>query len=127
MTRIVIVAALTAGFAIGHHSYGDYDRESPVTLEGTIKHVVWANPHVVLTLETKGAGEYRVEWQGLFQLTRQGINAAPVKEGDRVTVTGSVNRNPEIRILTLVRRISRPSDSWAWVDARYANPNSQGK
>ena len=129
MTRHLMagtVAALLAGGAMmAHHSYADYDRNSPIKLEGTVKHVLWANPHVVLTLATEGQGEYLVEWAALFQLSKSGINAAPVKPGDRIVVTGSVNRNPERRILTLVREISRPSDSWRW--ANPANPNPQGK
>ena len=131
MKRIVlpsmVALLLTAGSVIGHHSYADYDRNSPVALEGTIKHVLWANPHVVLTLETESKGEYSVEWGAVSLLARQGINAVPVKQGDRVIITGSLNRNPEKRILTLVREISRPADGWHWVNPNSVNPSSKNK
>ena len=119
MKRTIITSSvallLTAGSMIGHHGYAEYDRNAPVSLEGTVKHVEWANPHVVLTLETQARGEYSVEWGAVFQLSRQGINAAPVKEGDHLIVTGSLNRNPDKRILTIVQEISRPADGWRWV------------
>jgi hypothetical protein len=117
------VAALlvTAGSMIGHHGYAEYDRNAPVTLEGTVKHIVWANPHVVLTLETETKGEYSIEWAAIFQLARTGITAVPVKEGDRLIITGSINRNPEKRILTIVQEMSRPADGWHWETPNRSN------
>ena len=115
---------LTAGSMIGHHGYAEYDRNTPVTLEGTLKHVLWANPHVVLTLETQTKGEYSIEWVAVYQLLRSGVNAVPVKEGDHLIVTGSINRNPEKRILTLIQEISRPADGWQWVNPNRTNSSS---
>ena len=53
---------LTAASMMAHHGYAEYDRNALVSLEGTVKHVLWANPHVVLTLETQTKGEFSVEW-----------------------------------------------------------------
>jgi uncharacterized protein DUF6152 len=100
--------------AIAHHSYAEYDRNKAVTLEGAISKVLWANPHVLITLHTENQGDYSIEWGAVSQLTRQGMNVAALKSGDRVVVTGSVNRNPEKHILTLVREIRRPADGWLW-------------
>ena len=131
MKRTVLTSTvallLTASSMIGHHSYGDYDRNAPVTLEGTVKRVLWANPHVVLTLEIQTKGEYAVEWGAVSQLSRQGIEAAPVKQGDHLIVTGSINRNPEKRILTIVQEIRRPADGWYWVNPSRTNPSSPTK
>jgi uncharacterized protein DUF6152 len=110
---------LTAVSALGHHSYGDYNRDAPVALEGTVQDVLWGNPHVVITLQTENTGAYSVEWGSVFQLSRLGVKATPFKPGDHIIVTGSVNRNPEKHILTLVREISRPADGWRWADPRY--------
>ena len=77
---------LSVGSMIAHHGYAEYDRNALVSLEGTVKQVVWANPHVVLKLETQTKGEYSVEWGAVFQLARTGITAVPVKEGDRLIV-----------------------------------------
>jgi hypothetical protein len=105
--------------AVAHHGYGEYDRESMVTLEGAVKKVVWANPHVTITLNTDKQGEYTAEWGSVTQLTRQGMYTAAIKAGDHVVVTGAVNKNPEKRIITLLREIKRPSDGWRWADPRY--------
>jgi hypothetical protein len=118
----IVVSLLTAGSVAAHHGYGEYDRNATVSLEGTLKRVLWANPHVVLTLETQDKGEYSVEWGPPSQLLRQGIRAIPVRAGDHLVITGSVNRNPEKRILTLLTEISRPADGWHWVNP-WGNPN----
>lgn len=112
----LIFIAATASPA--HHSYTDYDREIDVTLVGTVTELLWANPHVVVTLQTPNRGEYRVEWLALFQLAQQGIDSTAVKTGDRLEITGSLNKNPDRRILTLVHEVRRPADGWRWVDAR---------
>ena len=131
MKRTVLASTmallLSAGAMIAHHGYAEYDRNAPVSLEGIVKHVLWANPHVVLTLETQTRGEFSVEWGAVFQLSRQGINSVPVKEGDRLIVTGSINRNPDKRILTLVQEISRPADGWHWASPNRANASSTTK
>jgi hypothetical protein len=131
MKRIIltsmVISLLVASSMMAHHGYAEYDRNAAVSLEGTVKHVLWANPHVVLTLQTQTKGEYSVEWRALYQLSKQGINAVPVKEGDRLIVTGSINRNPEKRILTLIQEISRPADGWHWENPNRTNPSSTTK
>jgi len=124
---LTVALLLTTSSMIGHHGYAEYDRNAPVTLEGTLKHVLWANPHVVLTLETQTRGEYSVEWGAMFQLSRFGINSVPVKAGDHLIVTGSINRNPEKRILTLIQEISRPADGWHWESPNRTLPSSTTK
>jgi len=122
MKRGLMLVVLTMGSALAHHGYGEYNRDVLVSMGGTVQHVVWGNPHVLLTLRTESQGEYLVEWAALYQLSsRYGIKAAPVKEGDQVIVTGSVNKNPEKHILTLVREIRRPADGWRWADSRYTS------
>ena len=122
---IAVLACATGLWA--HHGYAEYDRYAPVTLEGTVKNVLWANPHVVLTLETQTKGEYSIEWAAVFPLARTGITTVPVKEGDRLIVTGSINRNPEKRILTIVQEMRRPADGWHWETPNRTNSNSKTK
>jgi hypothetical protein len=116
--RLLLLTMLSALTAVAHHSYGEYDRDSPVALEGTIKSVLWGNPHVVITLQTENQGEYSIEWMAIFQLSRQGITANPFRPGEHIIVTGPVNRNPEKHILTLVSEIRRPADGWHWAKPR---------
>jgi len=113
----LLMLALPAVSAVAHHSYAEYDRDKTVTLEGSVKSVSWVNPHVLITLQTENQGDYVVEWGSLSQLTRQGLRLAAVKSGDHLAVSGSINRNPEKHILTLVREIRRPADGWRWAPA----------
>ena len=118
------MVALMTTASMAHHGYVEYDRNEAVTLEGTVKRVLWTNPHVVLTLETRNGTVYAVEWAAVTQLSRLGIETAPVKEGDRLVVTGSINRNPEKRILTLLREIRRPADGWQWTSPARASQSA---
>ena len=117
-----LVLLLTAGSAVAHHGYGEYDRSQLVALEGTLMRVQWSNPHVLLMLQTESQGEYTVEWGSVIQLVRQGIKPVPLKAGDHLIITGSVNKNPDKKILTLLTEISRPADGWRWENP--ARPNS---
>ena len=119
MRRRLFLAMLAAVSAAGHHGYAEYDRGEAVSLEGTITHVVWGNPHVLMTLQTENKGEYSIEWAAVFQLSRQGITSCPINQGDHVVIIGSINKNPEKRIITLLREIKRPADGWHWADPRY--------
>jgi hypothetical protein len=113
----VFVATFAGGVARGHHSYAEYDRSKVVALEGTISKIMWVNPHVLLTIDTS-SGAYLVEWWSLTQFGRAAITADTLKVGDHVVVRGSVNRNPEKKIITLLKEVRRPADGWVWADTR---------
>ena len=124
MTKNTLLLMMTAAAAaFGHHGYAEYDRTARVSLEGIVQSVMWGNPHVLISLQTADRGSYRVEWGSVFQLSQTGIHGIPIKAGDRLIVTGSVNRNPEKHILTLVRAVSRPADGWHGTDPRYPGSN----
>jgi len=74
-----------------------------------------------LRLETPSGGTARVEWWNLNQFARfsRDVNRDTLKVGDHIVITGSVNRNPEKRIIMLSREIRRPADGWSW-----SNPNN---
>jgi hypothetical protein len=112
----VLMFVLPAVSAVAHHSYGEYDRDNPVTMEGAVKIVSWGNPHVLITLQTENQGDYTVEWGSLIQLSRQGLKPGAIKSGDHLAVTASINRNPEKHILAVVREIRRPADGWRWAN-----------
>src|SRR3974390_1629596 len=59
--RLLLLVLLPVLSAVAHHGYGEYDRDKQVAMEGTITHVLWGNPHVVITLQTEDRGEYSVE------------------------------------------------------------------
>jgi len=45
---------LASGAALSHHSPAAFDMTAEVVIEGTLAKVDWTNPHVYLTVETKG-------------------------------------------------------------------------
>jgi hypothetical protein len=77
-------------------------------------------------LEASDAVVYRVEWQAVWQLAKAGIDHQAVEPGDRLVVTGSMNRNPDVRIMTLVTEVRRPSDGWTWRDTQRRPSNCAG-
>jgi hypothetical protein len=112
-------ALLTFGYAHAHHSYAAFDRCKPVALDGEITSVQWVNPHIVIDLKTQDVASYRIEWMSLIQLERAGLDEA-LKAGDHVIITGSAMRDPQLKVLSLIAEIRRPSDGWSWQRSRSA-------
>ena len=85
MMIAVMVLSLPA-----HHSTVAYAQQ-PVTLKNaTIKNVVWAHPHIILTFtvnETSGAvSTWSTESGSPGSVARLGWNRNSVKPGDKVTI-----------------------------------------
>ena len=113
LTLAVLAAALPVTLD-AHHSYAAFDREHPVSIEGEITQVVFANPHVVLTVRAADA-DYTVEWLSMFQLTgRYRVAKDTLTAGDHVVVTARATRNPSEHRLSLVTDVRRPRDGWSW-------------
>jgi hypothetical protein len=111
---LAALAALTlTATASAHHGYSEYDRCEFATFEGEILRLEWGNPHVLISLKTAET-TYRVEWATIDQLRRANVEDGTLKAGDRVVITGSKNRNPELSVITLLSSVSRPSDGWSW-------------
>ncbi len=95
MALAVVTCALIAP-AGAHHSRAAFDTTVEVTIEGVVKNVVWANPHVYTTLEVTGAdgrpATQEVEVGPLSTLRPLGLTQEAVATGDRVTVRANPNR-----------------------------------
>jgi hypothetical protein len=58
-----VASALLSGTALlAHHSYADFDLQRTVSVEGTISQVLYANPHVMLTIATPEHVTFTAEW-----------------------------------------------------------------
>ena len=111
---MLISSALWATATLeAHHSYAAFDREHPVSVEGDIERVVFANPHVVISLRTNST-TYSVEWGNLNQMLRWDVTKDTLKAGDHVVVTAAPTHDPNDRRLSVVTVIRRPSDGWQW-------------
>lgn len=120
--RFVVVAAVAAGAIAGdshaHHSYAAFDPCAPIALEGEITNVEWVNPHIVIELETSDVANYRIEWMSLTQLARAAIATGALQAGDHVIIRGAPMRDPNLKVLSLLSEIQRPSDGWRWANGR---------
>jgi len=92
-----------------------YLTDHRVTLKGEVRQVSFANPHVMLTIETKNSGTWQAEWTNVESLARQGVRQETVKTGDLLEIEGSPARNPESRVVSALTEIRRPADGWRWV------------
>jgi hypothetical protein len=84
--------------AVAHHSFAaQYDASKPVTLKGTVTKVEWTNPHARFYIDVPDADGKIVNWNleiaSPNYLKRAGWSSTSLKQGDEVTVEGSLARS----------------------------------
>ena len=80
------------------HSFdAEFDRTKPVSLKGTVTKFEWMNPHVWVYLNVTDASGKTTKWQcengAPNMLKRAGWNRESIKEGDTVTIDGSLSKD----------------------------------
>jgi hypothetical protein len=110
--------ALSGGLAFAHHSAtATYIVGKSVKIEGTLKELIWRNPHSYIKVEAPDdKGEMQVwviEGAAPGQLAEQGLTANRLRPGDKVIVTGLPGRIAEDHRL-LLETVERPSDGFKW-------------
>ena len=106
MTRIfnfsfVICSLLFAASpTYSHHSIAaEFDSENPIRITGSVKEVVWMNPHISVFVDvTQENGEvltYEVQGGTPNSMYRRGSRKDDLKPGDPVIVVGARARNEE--------------------------------
>jgi len=118
MTRRFALVALAAtvflaGSLHAHHSYSAYQTDLKISIEGTITKIDFVNPHVILEIKTKD-GEYTAEFPGVTSLSRDNFKAYSLKIGDYVIAKGSPMKDRDIKRISLMTELRRPSDGWVW-------------
>ena len=93
----LLATMVVAGSAWGHHSFAMFDLEKEVTLEGVVKDVQWANPHVWLEIIVADGNGKSTQW-GLEMgttgmLTRAGWKSSTLKPDDKVKVVANPLKN----------------------------------
>jgi uncharacterized protein DUF6152 len=102
----VTFASLAAGIGLlasaapvmAHHSFAaEYDASKPVNFKGVVTKVEWTNPHARFYVDVKDATGKVTNWN--FELAspnvliRQGWTRRALKEGDEITVSGSMAKD----------------------------------
>ena len=114
---LVFSLSLAVTGVSAHHSIsGVYDSSQQVTIEGTVTEFRFVNPHPFLIAEVKQAGgtqEWKLEMDNRYELVDVGMNDKTLKRGDRIIVTGSPIRPPQMYAL-YIRKLDRPADGFQY-------------
>lgn len=78
-------------FGVGaHHSHGNYELHQYTHLAGTVREVIWINPHAWIHLEVMdengSATLWALEGGGINALTRRGWSQDDIQAGDKISV-----------------------------------------
>ncbi len=84
--------------AFAHHSAAQFNFTTPKSVDGVIKEVRMANPHMRLILtvsDVKGTRDIEFEGHSLNNLYRMGWRPDSVKAGDKITITIAPRKDGE--------------------------------
>lgn len=89
--------------AVAHHSFAaEFDVNQPITIQGKVTRVAWANPHVWVYLNVendKGELEnWGFEMGAPQQVRNRGWDRTTLSAGDEIIVEGSRARNGSFRM-----------------------------
>jgi uncharacterized protein YjhX (UPF0386 family) len=115
MHRLILSALLCcAPAALAHHSYAGFDPDERYVFEGTITAIFWGNPHILFTVDD-GNTAMRIEWITTSGAIKTDVDSSRFQKGERLTVIGSRNRNPEIHVMTAIKELRLPAHDWQWI------------
>ena len=98
-SRLLCLCLLGAALpAVAHHSFdAEYDGNKTIVLTGVVTKVEWMNPHARFYIDVKDdKGEmsnWELELGSPNGLMRQGWTRNSLKQGDAVSVTGSLAKD----------------------------------
>jgi hypothetical protein len=119
MSLHTLIAVMLGGsMALAHHSAtATYIHGKSIKIEGTLKELIWRNPHSFIKVEAPDEkGEMQtwvIEGAAPGQLAEQGLTTSRLRPGDHVIVTGQPGRIAEDHRL-LLETVERPSDGFKW-------------
>ncbi|HVS24432.1 MAG TPA: DUF6152 family protein [Gammaproteobacteria bacterium] len=86
-----------AGVADAHHSRALYDMTTEVVFDGTVAKLEWRNPHISMTVETKGADGtqtlHEIEVMSVSEARALGLRREAITEGSHVVVRAHPGRS----------------------------------
>jgi hypothetical protein len=84
--------------ALAHHSFAaEYDANKPVKISGDVTKMEWMNPHARFYVDVKDADGKVTNWNfelgAIPVLLKQGWRKDSLKQGDQITVEGSMAKD----------------------------------
>ena len=84
--------------AFAHHSFAaEYDAKKPITISGVVTKMEWMNPHARFYVDVKDADGKITNWNfelgAIPVLLKQGWRKDSLKQGDQITVEGSMAKD----------------------------------
>ena len=93
---VVLVALVSAGSVLAHHSLANFDTTKAIRVKGTVVRFHKINPHSFIYVEEKSADGQTRRWAGegpgVLQLDRRGVAEDFLKPGDEVEVCGYAHK-----------------------------------
>ncbi len=83
---------------LAHHSFAaEYDAKKPIKISGVVTKMEWMNPHARFYVDVKGPDGKVVNWNfelgAIPVLLKQGWRKDSLKQGDQITVEGSLAKD----------------------------------
>ena len=133
-----LLPVVAPALALAHHSLAEvFDRDSTITLTGTVTAVQWVNPHTVIIVDVADANGVPERWLAQADppsaLLRRGWDPDAIAVGDVVTLTGfeslDGSRSTYASTVTLPsgETLQASSDgSWNWTSVTGLTPGGTG-
>src|SRR6516225_6236856 len=86
---LTILVAVISTPVLAHHGRGATYAKNEISLKGTVKEVLWRNPHIAIFLDVKDANgkvtTWAIEHSNVSQLARLGYSKTTLTPGMEVT------------------------------------------
>jgi hypothetical protein len=86
------IIVLAAAPLPAHHSVLGFDGSRSVALSGTLRAVIWENPHARLVIDDESGERWTVESESPRVLARLGWTPRTLSAGERISAAGAPSR-----------------------------------
>src|SRR5262245_17081308 len=113
---VILIVGIGIARTVANGIAGVYDGSKQVTIEGVVTEFRFVNPHPFVIVDVKQDGkthEWKLEMDNRSELVDVGMTGETLMRGDRVIVTGSPIRPPQVHGM-YIRKLDRPSDGFQY-------------